>query len=857
MRIPCVPLGAAVLACQGCDGGAASSPRGVASAGGALALMAEGDDMSSAAMNEALDELEAVHTAHLRAAPATAKWLEDAPENTAPADKLWVTFGRRGSVRSLTALGAAWPSGLDARAAPAEHALAFCQRWTSIFKSAELELTATGTIERPDGSWAVGLQQTHVGVPVFGGSIIVQGNADSTIRSLAGNIVPDGALPEEAPSVAVEDAASIAAASMLPGLVEHVDEGRLGLFDLSSDEDPDAKTEFAHEFVVSAEDESKVVYVSACTGKVLAVERTTNDLATKEVYWLNHTLFPLPGTPVCSDPTCDCGANYDGTSELSCGLTQAVYDYYYSQFGRDGWDNDPASPTHRMRISSDWGAAGNLNAQWNRTDLQVVVGDSANCNDVLSHEWTHAVNQAADGNGADVANPMLNEGLADAMASFFEIWRTGSTDWKLKTGSTCSQTVRDMAVPSSLFDQNYQEVYPDHWSNFNYEDVYGNHNATIVGKAAHLLGRGPGEGSTTHWGRTVTGLGPSTAQYLFYDTLTTRLSSSADLTELRNGLLESAADSYGVFSSQWNTVDAATQAIGTFTSDVSSGFDSPYAPRVEYFSVSGQNRRWMFYVDRATSEVMYTYRTCVLYGACSWQTPQTVYALPVASSPATVQYDGKLWVFFVPTSTGQIAYKTIDSAGTLSGTASLGISTDAAVAATAFAGKLYLIWKTAGSSEQSIKFSSYLTSWSGTSTVPWPTATDGGIDAVWGGSPSLLWLAYQRFDGTAIRVAVRTMTTSGTWNSEVFVPTSVSTKAPAVDFYRNRLHVASTQGTKLYYASCEMPCASGDWTKWVAQNGTTNNWARLDNRGANDGRLYLWHRGPSSSRLYWRYKNSE
>jgi len=74
----------------------------------------------------------------------------------------------------------------------------------------------------------------------------------------------------------------------------------------------------------------------------------------------------------------------------------------------------------------------------------------------------------------------------------------------------------------------------------------------------------------------------------------------------------------------------------------------------------------------------------------------------------------------------------------------------------------------------------------------------------------------------------------------MFTPNIVNRPTAAV--FRGRLHIAARQGTnEIWYMSCGGACASqsADWTRWVQQDGVTDNANFLDAFGANDGYLYL------------------
>lgn len=816
-------------------------------------------------MEAALATLEAIHVQSVEKKIATLSgeelqiamtWAEQAGM---PVDKVAVSFSRRGVVRSLSAWEASWPSGLPVSASADEMAAAFLGKWSALFQHNAPEFEVAGSGAAPGDFDHVGLRQLHQGLPIFGSHVVVHLTGQTGIRGFNGLVVPSWALPSSAPLVSASQAQAVAEGLMVEaGPITHLGTAVLGVFDPEMMLDTSADAVLAYAVDVGTISSAQTVFVNASSGDLLHVKDLVSGAEQKKLYWLDHTFLP-PGTFVCEDPSCDCSEDYPGTVEDVCALTHDVYSYYSDRFGRDMWDNDPNSPNHRMQASADYGPVGSMESYWNTLLDQTYFGDAGVCDGQVAHEWTHAVDHATDGSGNDVQTKFLEEGFSDVMGEFFEKYVTGSADWLVTSGSpACSTVLRNLEDPPEE-EFLFFGPYPDHWSNFEAQDGWGHYNGTIIGKGGYLLGRESSQGEENHWGRGVTGIGALDAEQIFYNVLVWRLSNNADMTEFRNDMRDSARALFGYTSTQFTQTKNMTESLGIFSSDYAAGLSSDRAVQVEFFSVNGQQRWWVFFKNGTSTRFHYVYRTCPLWGRCSWSSPATLGL--TQHSPGATPYFGDLWAFYVDASSGDIKWRKIDGAGNVSSPATQGWSTDSGVTATSCGNFLYVFWKAPGEWEQPLKYARYHSAvgWSPVWSVPSASASDFGPTATCENGTNV-WIAYRRLEGSEERVFVRKLDATLSWGAELMVPNSVASESPSIDYYRNRLHVGSTvsSASLAYYASCELPCSSGiDWTRWVAQDGASDAYLALDSSGAADGNLYIWHRGAGSTTLYWRWKDSE
>jgi bacillolysin len=93
---------------------------------------------------------------------------------------------------------------------------------------------------------------------------------------------------------------------------------------------------------------------------------------------------------------------------------------------------------------------------------------------------------------------------------------------------------------------------PDHMNNYvnTTSDFAGVHtNSGIPNKAAYL---------------TITNLGTTVAEKIYYRALTVYLAPQSDFNDARSALLASAADLYGTGSAQYNAVASAWSSVGVY-----------------------------------------------------------------------------------------------------------------------------------------------------------------------------------------------------------------------------------------------------------------------------------------------------
>ncbi|MDI7268506.1 MAG: M4 family metallopeptidase, partial [Myxococcota bacterium] len=549
-------------------------------------------------------------------------------------------------------------------------------------------------------------------------------------------------------------------------------------------------------------------YVDAQTGAVLFVFDVMPRDQKRDVFWGNNT-WDLPGTLIYRYDPYYWYESWPGTSEVIAQGNQAAWNYMWNRFERDSWDHNQApAEYHRLRTTSDHRAAGTKGAWWDRDLRQCKFGDLCTSNDVVGHEVFHGVDsvEAKLGDNRVGQTGALSESFPDIFGEFVERYASGSgPDWLMATVGTCR--IRDIANPESHSCEGC-DVQPAHFSNYGrwggsfYDDM------GIPSKSGWLLGREAGLGSDTFAGISVTGIGEVDAGRVWYDVLTNRLNSNSNFTIFRNAVIGAAASLFGVGNNRYVQALNSVDAIGLHSYDYWYNFDSHHRVALAIFTVSGQERRYIFYREPVDADprLFFRFRTCPIYVGCDWSA--ATFLDYTGRGPGAVVFDGKLWVFYKYDLDNYIWYRTLDSAGSWSGwQRPTGTpTTDSDLAATAFDGKLYLFYKTVGAGATAIAYRTWTpggVGWQGPFSAG-GASTEGGPAAV---APLInrLRLVYLR-GTTSPNLRQRSMTTAGAWTAESTPSDNLNTAwvgSPTAHLFRSRLHVAgrSSPANEIIYRS--------------------------------------------------------
>lgn len=339
-----------------------------------------------------------------------------------------------------------------------------------------------------------------------------------------------------------------------------------------------------------------MVFVDAHSGEIV---RRYDNLHTASTVWstgsslydgtVSIKTYKDGGTLYLEDPTRSVGT-YDGRSSASvphftdsdttwtgpgqkAGVSvhyglRHVYDLFYG-LGVDGMDGS-GGPGHYTlanssvplitavaHVGTSWNGA-----SWNGSYMSFGDGDGSLYEplvsvDIVGHEYTHGVIDAAGGLEYDDEPGALNEAIADIFGTLTELRADPHGDWLIGEDVVVSGVpMRDLADPSSVGD-------PDHYLDYvdpsMCSDGCVHTNSSIVNNMFYLLAEG---GTHRKSGRTLKGIGTEDASAILLEALTSYFTYTTSFRLARRGMVKAAGDLYGAGSYQQDAVKEAWAAVG-------------------------------------------------------------------------------------------------------------------------------------------------------------------------------------------------------------------------------------------------------------------------------------------------------
>lgn len=244
-----------------------------------------------------------------------------------------------------------------------------------------------------------------------------------------------------------------------------------------------------------------------------------------------------------------------------------VYDYYLRVFNRDSFDGRGAPIVLNVEFDED------DDAWWSSVAKEFVFagGGHQYAEDVVGHEFTHAVIQYVVGAGgqvwAEAESGALGEAYGDIIGSLIEGKPRGSADrWLIAEDSDAVGgriAMRSMKDPSS-FEWGRSGIDYSHDFDTRYlgtRDDFGEHiNSTIFSHAAYRMIMDPEDGASLRgWGRTSTVTDEQWAK-VFYGSLF-RLNNNATFVDARSAVI-SSAKAQGFTQPQIEAIQDAFDHVG-------------------------------------------------------------------------------------------------------------------------------------------------------------------------------------------------------------------------------------------------------------------------------------------------------
>lgn len=373
---------------------------------------------------------------------------------------------------------------------------AFVKRYAGAFGLTKSHsLVRTQTVGVPGGDKVVRYQQTAGGVPVLGGEVVLTTTSNGSVRGAITDttpLAPVGGPAKLDPAAATSKALTAAAATYEIDSAAITTQATLWLYNAASNGAPGKAQLRPTYWVKLAEHEHELatVLVDAIDGSIKLVasehqaakKRAVCDAAnvpanlnSRLAYVCNeysalggHAASRLEGEPVSS--TADVNAAYDRLG--------VAYDYFKNNFGRDSYDG--RGEQIRATVRACHNSCPFQNAFWE--GYQFVFGQGWATDDIVAHEYTHAVTEHASSLYYWHQSGAINEALSDIFGEFIDLSTPGdgSDDttkrWQMGEDLPAGPNfpggaIRNLLDPHQHGDPAYYREYPywsetyDNWDN--------------------------------------------------------------------------------------------------------------------------------------------------------------------------------------------------------------------------------------------------------------------------------------------------------------------------------------------------------------------------------------------------------
>jgi Zn-dependent metalloprotease len=398
----------------------------------------------------------------------------------------------------------------------------------------ELALRAVDGDKR--GYASVRFRQQLGGVPVLGGDIRAEVDALGELHTIHGRLLPEPQPASLKPSITAAAATGLARQAVgLSGRLEGAPE-----LLVARSEDSD---HLVWRVRLRTDEPARwQILIDALDGTVVERQDILAEAKARLTYSADFSDL-LPGTLARSEGQAATGDVDVNAAHDNAGL---VYDYFWSNFGRDSIDGAGMPIVSSVHYKQNYN-----NAFWD--GARIVYGDGDGQQfapldralDIAAHELTHGITERTadllyfDQPGA------LNEAISDIFAALVDTsnWEIGEA---VVTPGTPGDAVRSLADPTRYGQPRVWGEYID-----TVRDNGGVHrNNGIINHVAYII--------ATQIGR------PKLGQ-IFYRTLTTKLTSSSDFEDVRDLALQSCIElqgSFGIMEGDCRAVQSAFARAG-------------------------------------------------------------------------------------------------------------------------------------------------------------------------------------------------------------------------------------------------------------------------------------------------------
>jgi bacillolysin len=391
---------------------------------------------------------------------------------------------------------------------------AFAVRYAAAFGLTSAHSLNKATTEAlPGGDTVDRYQQTAGGLPVLGGQIVITSHGKQVRSAIAdtSGLTPVSTKATVSAATAAETALSSAASETgLTATTLQAAKPELALYDPSLIGAPGpANLRPTWQVEITATDGSEVatVLVDALDGKArLTVSerqsvrnRVVCDLANKGVDLAIASNYACSKTTVLGiqPSTRTEGEEPVGVADVDYAydMLGATYDFYKSNFGVDSFDGRGAQIRATVRVcylAATVSECPYENAYWDGS--QFVFGKGFVADDVVAHEYTHAITQYSSHLMYAYQPGAINEALSDIMGEFVDQqYGAGneadpSLTWQIGEDLSIG-TIRSMSNPGAY--RQPRTVGGTYWYNGTADSGGVHTNSGVANYAAYLIAGGP------------------------------------------------------------------------------------------------------------------------------------------------------------------------------------------------------------------------------------------------------------------------------------------------------------------------------------------------------------------------------
>ena len=424
--------------------------------------------------------------------------------------------------------------------------------------------------------------QLHQGLPVIGGELVANLNAQNQLMSMSGETTSIQ-LKNITPAISAEQASATAMRAVAKWYQLAADQlvnsrPVLSVFDPSLLVNTRPSSSLVWQVTVAPNTVAPIneyVLIDAQTGGILLHFNQVDTARNRRTYTAANQAV-LPGSLICTEATDPC-ASGDADTDAAHDFARDTYDFYFTTHGRDSIDGSGMTIDSTVHYSTIQNAFWIGSTPFLGANNQMVYGDGFSlADDVVAHELTHGVTDFTSNLLYYSESGAINESLSDVWGEFVDQTNGAGSDtpadaWKLGEDLPVSiGVIRDMKDPGA-FNQ------PDKMTSSKFfigsGDNGGVHfNSGVNNKAAYLMVDGSAaETGGMFNGVTIAGLSGATlsdriakAARIYYEVQTNLLTTGSDYLDLYNALNQACTNltgTNGIIAADCAQVQLVTDAV--------------------------------------------------------------------------------------------------------------------------------------------------------------------------------------------------------------------------------------------------------------------------------------------------------